>query len=91
MGRAPNGDIFIADTGAGTVRIFRDITADGKPRESSVYASLPAAFGINFYPPGSNPQWVYMTNTSTLVRYTYKNGDLKATGEPEKRQTDRCW
>jgi len=50
--RAPNGDIFVADTGAGTVRIFRGITADGKPRESSVYANLPAAFGINFYPPG---------------------------------------
>jgi glucose/arabinose dehydrogenase len=88
MRRAPNGDIFVADTGAGTVRIFRGITADGKPRESSVYASLPSAFGINFYPPGPNPQWVYVTNTGTLVRYAYKNGDLKATGEPEKLITD---
>ena len=58
MRRAPNGDIFMADTGAGTVRIFRGITADGKPQESSLYASLPDAFGINFYPPGPNPQWV---------------------------------
>jgi glucose/arabinose dehydrogenase len=88
MRRAPNGDIFMADTGAGTVRIFRGITADGKPRESSVYASLPEAFGINFYPPGPNPQWVYVTNTTTLVRFAYKNGDLKATGEPEKLITD---
>jgi glucose/arabinose dehydrogenase len=88
MRRAPNGDIFMADTGAGTVRIFRGVTADGKPRESSVYASLPGAFGINFYPPGPNPQWVYVTNTTTLVRYAYKNGDLKATGEPEKLITD---
>jgi glucose/arabinose dehydrogenase len=88
MRRAPNGDIFLADTGAGTVRIFRGITADGKPRESSVYASLPSAFGIDFYPPGPNPQWVYVTNTGTLVRYAYKNGDLKATGEPEKLITD---
>jgi glucose/arabinose dehydrogenase len=84
MRRAPNGDVFLADTGAGTVRIYRGVTADGKPRESSVFASLPAAFGINFYPPGPNPQWVYVTNTTTLVRYAYKNGDLKATGEPEK-------
>ncbi len=88
MRRAPNGDIFMADTGAGTVRIFRGITADGQPQESSLYASLPDAFGINFYPPGPNPQWVYVTNTSTLVRYAYKNGDLKATGEPEKLITD---
>ena len=28
--RAPSGDIFVADTGAGAVRIFRGITADGK-------------------------------------------------------------
>jgi glucose/arabinose dehydrogenase len=88
MRRAPNGDIFLADTGAGTVRIFRGVTADGKPRESSEYASLPGAFGINFYPPGPNPQWVYVTNTGTLVRYAYKNGDLKATGGPEKLITD---
>ena len=86
--RAPNGDIFVADTGAGAVRIFRGITRDGKPQESSVYASYPAAFGINFYPLGANPQWVYVTNTSTLVRYAYKNGDLKATGEPEKLIAD---
>jgi glucose/arabinose dehydrogenase len=86
--RAPNGDIFVADTGGGTIRVFRGITTDGKPRESSVYASLPAAFGINFYPPGPNPQWVYVTNTSTMVRYAYKNGDLKAGGEPEKLITD---
>jgi len=88
MRRAPNGDIFLADTGAGTVRILRGITADGKPQESSVYANLPSAFGINFYPPGPNPQWVYVTNTGTLVRYAYKNGDLKASGEPEKLIAD---
>jgi glucose/arabinose dehydrogenase len=88
MRRAPNGDIFLADTGGGTVRIFRGITADGKPRESSVYATLPNPFGINFYPPGPNPQWVYITNTSTLVRYAYNNGDLRATGEPEKLIAD---
>ncbi len=86
--RAPNGDIFVADTGGGSVRIFRGVTVDGKPRESSVYASLPGAFGINFYPPGPNPQWIYVTNTSTLVRYAYKNGDLEATSEPEKLITN---
>jgi glucose/arabinose dehydrogenase len=64
------------------------MTADGKPQTSSVFASLPAAFGINFYPPGPNPQWVYVTNTSTLVRFAYKNGDLKATGAPETLISD---
>jgi hypothetical protein len=32
MRRAPNGDIFLADTGAGTIRILHGITADGKRR-----------------------------------------------------------
>ena len=89
MRRAPNGDIFVADTSAqGGVRIFRGITADGKPQQSSVFAAFPRAFGINFYPPGPNPQWVYVTSTTTLVRYAYKNGDLKASGAPETLITD---
>jgi glucose/arabinose dehydrogenase len=88
MRRSPNGDVFVADTGSGAIRIFRGVTADGTPRESSVFATLPTAFGINFYPPGPNPQWVYVTNTSTLVRFAYKNGDLKATGAPEKLISD---
>jgi glucose/arabinose dehydrogenase len=74
----------MADTGAGTVHIYRGITPEGRPRESSIFAQLPAAFGIAFYPPGPNPQWVYVSNTNTVVRYAYKNGDLKATAEPEK-------
>jgi glucose/arabinose dehydrogenase len=89
MRRAPNGDIFLADTsGQGGVKIFRGMTADGKPEQSSVFATFPQAFGINFYPPGANPQWVYVTSTTKLVRYAYKNGDLKATGEPETLLSD---
>src|SRR5580700_12128449 len=36
---APNGDIFVAETQAGQVRVFRGISADGKPRENSVFAT----------------------------------------------------
>jgi len=91
MRRAPNGDVFVAETtggASGGVKIFRGITADGKAHQSSVFASMPAAFGINFYPPGPNPQWVYVTNTSTLVRFPYKNGDLKATGPAQTLISD---
>jgi glucose/arabinose dehydrogenase len=82
---APNGDLFIAETvGSGEIKIFRGITADGKPKESSVYASgLKAPFGIAFYPLGPNPQWIYIGNTDSVVRFAYHNGDLKATGTPE--------
>jgi glucose/arabinose dehydrogenase len=88
MRTAPNGDVFLADTGAGAVKVFRGITADGKPEQSSEFAKLSAAFGINFYPPGPNPQWVYVTNTSTLVRFPYKSGDLKATGPAQTLISD---
>jgi glucose/arabinose dehydrogenase len=81
---APNGDLFVAETGAGEIKIFRGITADGKPKETATFATgLRQPFGIAFYPPGANPQWVYIGNTDSLVRFPYKNGDLKASGTAE--------
>jgi glucose/arabinose dehydrogenase len=50
----------------------------------SVFATgLTQPYGIAFYPPGDAPQWVYIGNTSSIVRYAYKNGDLRASGSPE--------
>jgi glucose/arabinose dehydrogenase len=49
-----------------------------------VFASgLIAPFGISFYPPGPDPQWVYVANTNSVVRFPYRNGDLTARGTPE--------
>jgi glucose/arabinose dehydrogenase len=80
---APNGDIVVAETRAGTIKIFRGRTADGKPEQVSVYATgLRQPFGIAFVPAGPNPQWLYVGNTNAIVRFAYKSGDLKATGEP---------
>ncbi len=81
---APNGDLFVSDSNAGKVEIFRGITKDGKPEQESVFArGLKNNFGIAFYPLGANPQWIYLANTGSVIRYKYHNGDLKATGEPE--------
>jgi glucose/arabinose dehydrogenase len=78
---APNGDIFLAESSAGEIKIFRGMTSDGKPQQVSVYATkLNRPYGIAFYPVGSEPQWVYVGNTDSVVRFPYKNGDLKATG-----------
>ncbi|MGC1871384.1 MAG: PQQ-dependent sugar dehydrogenase [Acidobacteriaceae bacterium] len=78
---APNGDFFVAETDKGQIMIFRGITADGKPRTTSIFASgLNEPFGIAFYPPGPNPKWLYIGNTNAVVRFPYKNGDLAATG-----------
>nr|WP_179490264.1 sorbosone dehydrogenase family protein [Granulicella arctica] len=81
---APNGDLFLADSKAGTVRILRGVKADGKVATSADFATgLDHPFGISFYPAGENPKWVYVANTTSVVRFAYKNGDLKATGAPE--------
>ena len=83
--RAPNGDIFVAETSAGRIRVLRGIGADGKPQQVEVFASgLDAPFGLAFYPPGAEPQWLYVGNTGAVVRLAYRNGDLKARGQPEK-------
>ncbi len=81
---APNGDIFVAESGSGRIRVLRAADGETKPRESSVFASgLDAPFGIAFYPPGPDPQWVYVANTSSVVRFAYRAGDLKASAKPE--------
>ena len=78
---APNGDFFLAESSSGKIKVFRGITADGKPRQTSVFVEgLNQPYGIAFYPPGNNPQWIYIGNTDAVVRIPYKNGDLKATG-----------
>jgi glucose/arabinose dehydrogenase len=81
---APNGDIFLSESSAGRIRVFRGMTSDGKPEESAIFASgLKRPYGINFYPPGPNPQWVYVGNTDSVVRFAYHSGDMKASGAPE--------
>jgi glucose/arabinose dehydrogenase/cytochrome c5 len=85
---APNGDFFVAETSKGQIMVFRGITADGKPKTTSIFASgLNKPFGIAFYPPGPNPKWLYIGNTDAVVRFPYKNGDLTATG-PAKHLDD---
>jgi glucose/arabinose dehydrogenase len=73
---APNGDIFIAETRAGRIRVLR--VAAGKTRPD-----INRPFGIAFFPNGDNPQWLYVANTGSVVRFAYRNGDLKASGNPE--------
>ncbi len=81
---APNGDIFLAESETGKIRVFRGVGADGKPQQTSVFADgLHQPFGIAFYPLGPNPQYIYIGDTDQIVRFPYKNGDMKATGKME--------
>jgi glucose/arabinose dehydrogenase len=81
---APNGDIFLAESDAGRIRVFRGLTSDGKPEQSAIFASgLKQTYGLAFYPPGPDPQWLYVGNTNEVIRFPYHGGDLKASGPPQ--------
>ncbi len=80
---APNGDLFLADTGANSIIVLRGVGADGKAATREVFATgLNKPFGIAFFP-ALNPKYVYVANTNSVVRFPYKDGDLKTAGEPE--------
>jgi len=80
MRTAPNGDIFLAESHSGEIKVFRGVTSDGKAQQTEVFATgLKRPFGIAFYPQ-ADPQWVYVGNTDSVVRFPYKKGDMKASG-----------
>lgn len=80
---APNGDLFVADSTANEIHVFRMGKDSAKPEKHEVFASgLNQPYGIAFYPL-DNPQWVYVANSDSVVRFPYKAGDLKASGKAE--------
>ncbi|SDO23139.1 hypothetical protein SAMN05444050_3595 [Afipia sp. GAS231] len=81
---APNGDIFVAETDAGRIRVLRPSSDGSKPAVSEIFAGkLDAPFGIAFFPSGDHPKWIYVANTNSVVRFPYTSGDTKAAGKPE--------
>jgi glucose/arabinose dehydrogenase len=78
---APNGDIFIAETSRNRIRVLRAADGAWAPSVNQVFVEgLDGPFGIGFYPSNSNPEWIYIANNNSIVRYPYQNGDLKARG-----------
>ena len=81
---APNGDLFVANSSENEVRVYRIPSGSSKPTISEVFvAGLHQPYGIAFHPQGPDPQWIYIANSSSVVRFPYKNGDLKTTAKPE--------
>lgn len=81
---APGGDVFVAESSGGRIRVLR--AAKGAPRAATtgVYASgLRGVFGLAFYPAGPDPRWLYAAETNRVVRFPYRSGDLRARGAPE--------
>ncbi|HLM58271.1 MAG TPA: sorbosone dehydrogenase family protein [Pyrinomonadaceae bacterium] len=81
---APNGDLFVAESYSGRVRVLRAGKEPGRAEVNEVFAAdLARPFGIAFYPHGPDPQYVYVANTGSVVRFPYRNGDLKARAPAE--------
>jgi len=81
---APNGDLFVAESRAGRVTVFRAAAGAQKFATTEVFAAgLNRPFGIAFYPLGPNPRYVYIGNTNAIVRYPYETGDMKARAPQE--------
>ena len=77
---APNGDIFLAETGAGRVVVLRDPNHTGGAQEQSVFAeNLVRPFGIAFH-----DDYVYIGNMTSVVRFKYDPKTSKRLGEAEK-------
>src|SRR5262249_56559971 len=78
---APNGDLFVAESEPGRIKVLRDANGDGKAETVQVFASgLDQPFGLAFYPPGPDPRYLYVGNTGSVVRFPYQNGELHAGG-----------
>jgi glucose/arabinose dehydrogenase len=80
---APNGDLFLSDSGAGEIIVLRGVNPDGKAAQIATFATgLDHPFGIAFYP-AESPKYVYVANTTNVVRFPYHAGDLHAAGPAE--------
>jgi glucose/arabinose dehydrogenase len=75
---APNGDVFVAETVAGRIRVMRPAANGAGPASVETFAEgLDAPFGVAFYP-AVNPQWVYVAENNAVKRFAYRAGDMKA-------------
>lgn len=85
MKKAPNGDIFIAESGGLAIRVLPHASMNQPNPATEVFAdgfeSRP--YGIAFYPDDENPRYLYVGVDNKVIRFAYQNGDLKARSLPE--------
>ena len=92
---APNGDVFLSESGTGRVLVFRGGAAESVPAKPTVFAEkLDRPYGIAFLP-AADPQYVYVAAANQVVRYPYRVGEAKPSGPAEivigNIPTERHW
>jgi glucose/arabinose dehydrogenase len=87
---APGGtpgsyDVFVAESNHNRISILRDSNGDGKVDARFTFTdNVSQPYGLAFWPataPGGG--WLYVGNTGSVVRFPYRNGETKATGNPQ--------
>jgi glucose/arabinose dehydrogenase/cytochrome c2 len=81
---APNGDVFLAETQSNRIKVLRPNADHSAVASMTTYAQgLIQPFGLQFYPAGDEPEWLYVAENNRVVRYPYSSGDTVAAGVPE--------
>jgi hypothetical protein len=79
---APNGDVFVSESGTGRVLVFR-AKSPTTPAQPEVFAeNIEKPYGIAFVP-AANPAHVYVAAANQVVRFPYRDGAVKAAGPAE--------
>jgi glucose/arabinose dehydrogenase len=76
---APNGDVFVAETGSSQISVLRDPQVSGGAQQNELFADkLKQPFGIAFH-----DDYVYVGNTNEVVRFKYDKQTSKRLGAAE--------
>src|SRR6266498_2298142 len=76
----PNGDVLVAEPGAGKITLLRDANHDGVAEQKSNFISgLDEPFGLAF-----NGAWLYVGNIDSVVRLPYAAGQTKSNAKPQR-------
>ena len=77
---APNGDVFLAESGAGKVTVLRDADGDGAAEARATFASgLAEPHGMAF-----QGGFLYVADTEAVWRFAWRPGQLEAAAAKER-------
>lgn len=89
--RSPDGRLFVTDMhDLSDNKLGRIYALDGWDEKTERYGKISVYLdklrnpnSVAFYTDPAGQSWLYVANTDKLLRYRYRNGDLKPSSEPE--------
>lgn len=93
--RSPDGRLFVTDMhDLSDNKLGRVYALDGWDEKTERYTKVSVYLdkqrnpnSVAFHTDAGGQQWLYVANTDKLLRYRYRNGDLKPSSEPETLAT----